>query len=257
MPDEFEGLMNDLLAQDTTSDEPESVEPEGQEDPAGEVEPEGNETESGTTESEDQGEQAENEDEGPNVQEISEESQEEKAHRAFAEMRAKNTKYERALARAAKMSNLSVDEFLEQMENKTLEQQAKTMGTNPELLRRLESLEAENESYRNSQIQMHLTREFGKVEQELQASKKDLQEFTTELIKRGHNFQDTSVDYTLLYRGMYHDKLIEKERQKWIARQGKAQNSATTVGKSGKRDTSPETIESMADLNKLLDQFDE
>lgn len=255
MPEEFEGLMNDLLAQDAST-ESESVEPEGQEDPAGEVEPEGNETESETSESEDQGEQAENKDEGPDIQEVSEETQESKANRAFAEMRAKNTKYERALARAAKMSNLSVDEFLEQMENKTLEQQAKTLGTNPELLKRLESLEAENESYRNSQIQMHLTREFGKVEQDLGVSKKDLQEFTTELMKRGHNFQDTSVDYTLLYRGMYHDKLIEKERQKWIARQGKAQNSATTVGKSGKRDSSPETIESMADLDKILDEID-
>lgn len=250
MPEEFKDLMNEIAGGEKTETEPENQDLDGAETAEPDDEPE--------PESVDTPEAEESKDEGkPSVEELSKETPEAKANKAFAEMRAKNSKYEKALARAAELKGVSVEDFLTEMENDTIQKKAEKLGTDPELLRRLEQLEAENETYRTAQVQMHLQREFGQVQKDLSVTDKELQEFTSELINRGHNFHDTSTDYVLLYRGMYHDKLVEKERQAWIARKEKSESGATTVGKTGRRGGDKDVIETPEDLDKLLSEFEE
>lgn len=259
MPDEFQGLVDELLGgaepETPPTDPGETQGDEGYEETS--EEPDTESVDDVTDEEGDAPEEQNEEVEQPNPEALVQETQAEKDSRAFAEMRVKNAKYEKALARAAKASGTTVDEFLQQIEEKSLQTQAKQMNTDPEILRRMEALEAENEQYRTGQVQMYLSKEFSKVQKELKISDQELQTFTADLINRGHNFQDTSVDYTLLYRGLNHEQLVEKERQAWIARSNKSDSSSTTVTKKGKGDHQPGAVNTPEDLDNLLSGFEE
>jgi hypothetical protein len=90
----------------------------------------------------------------------------------------------------------------------------------------------------------------------LDVSDKELKEFTTELAQRGFNFRDTGVDYTLLYRGMNYERLLEKERQRWIKQASNGTNASTVTQKRGKTpDVTGETVDSPEELDEILSGF--
>lgn len=177
----------------------------------------------------------------------------EAANKAFAEMRAKNAQYERMLKRLAESSNKSLEEFVTELEEKAIEKQAKTKGIDPALLKRLEALEEENQRYQEAQIRMYLQSEFKKVETTLKLSEAEMKEFTSQLVADGHDFGNLKVDYMKLYRGYNHDKLVERERQSWIKQSEKAGNAPGTIKPGRKSPGEPGEINSMDDLERLLD----
>lgn len=254
MPDEFEGLIAELGGEESSPEVPEIPEdgaadddqaPETHEDegaPENDEAPEGVDGAKGASQDDPQG--------TPSLED-------DKANRAFAEMRVKNKQYEKALSRAAEIEGVTIEEYLKSIEDDSLKKKAEQMGTDPELLRRLEQLEAENESFRMAQVELHLQREFGRVQKELKVTDKELQAFTSELVKRGHNFHDAGVDYVLMYRGMFHDQLVEKARQDWIARSDKGNAGGTVITKKGKGDSDQATITTMEALEKLLDEIED
>ncbi len=175
--------------------------------------------------------------------------------RAFAEMRAKNTQYERALKKAAEVEGISVEEYLKKIDEGATTKRAEQMQTSPEILRRLEEAESKLAEQEQSKVQMHLAMEFQKLQQTLSVSDDELAAFTEKLASKGFNFMDPSADYTALYRGLNYEKLVEKERQEWLARSQKAsQQGSQPLTKTGKNgSTSPATIETMAELDALLE----
>lgn len=177
--------------------------------------------------------------------------------KAFAEMRVKNTQYERALKRAAEVEGLSVDDYLKKIEDGALTKRAEQMQTNPDVLRRLEEAEAKLQEQEQSKAQMHLAMEFQKLQHDLGVSDEELSTFTQELAQRGFNFLDPTANYTALYRGLNFDKLVEKERQSWIVRSQKAtQQGSQPIAKNGKNGASgPDTVETMRDLDALLESL--
>jgi type I site-specific restriction endonuclease len=194
--------------------------------------------------------------EDPAKKTVSEEKPKEKddaANKAFAELRAKSTRYERMLKRLAESSNKSLDEFVNELEDKAIERQAKKMGTDPALLKRLEALEEENQRYQEGNIRMYLQSEYKRVESTLKLSEAEMKEFTTQLIADEHDFGNLKVDYLKLYRGYNHDKLVERERQGWIKKSEKDGQAPGTI-KPGRRSAGdPGEIATMEDLDRLLD----
>lgn len=251
MPDLFDDLLREIatpIEPETPTEEPkvETPEPEG-------VEPESVEKED-NEELEQEPTQAKPNpvDQVLNSKKEKVETPEEKSSRAFAEMRAKNAKYEKALHRAAEVSGLSVDQLLEQLDDKAIQQQAKTTNTNPDLIRRLEAVEAERAELQTMKVQNHIERQFGKLSQDFKVTQDELLAFTSELIKEGFNFNDLSVDYVTLYRGRNYESLVEKERQQWIARSEKGQQAGTVMSKNGKSSGKDKPIQTMNDLEDFL-----
>ncbi len=181
-----------------------------------------------------------------------------KQAKAFAELRTKSTKYERLLKSAAEASGLELDAFMEQLETGSLNKRAEKMQTSPDILRRLEEAESKMQSYENERAQFHLAQEFNKVQTEFKISDDELTAFSQQLVSKGVNFSDPSLDMVSLYRGLNYESLLEKERQSWIELRNKgAQQGSQPIAKNGRNGTQSNTkIESEADLNALLDQMD-
>lgn len=173
--------------------------------------------------------------------------------RAFAELRAKNTKYERAISSAAKQAGLTTEQYLEKLESETLTQRAESLKTDPEVLRRLEQAEAELEAYRVKSVENYLISSFEGLKTKLGLTDNDMAEFTETLQRNGHDFRNTTVNYEALYRGMNFDKMIEKERQAWIAQDAKARSQGSTPLPVNGRNVSPVTKE--IKTTEELDEF--
>lgn len=255
MPDLFEDLLGEVTTPKTDPTPPEttSTEPETPE----EEDPEN------VTEDENLQETQEEEttDPEPTVNPVDQvltpktekaESKDDKAARAFAEMRAKNAQYEKALKRAAEVNGMSVEQFLEKLEETALQKKAKDTNTDPEIIRRLEAIEAERAELQTTKVRFHLESQFNKLKADLKLNEQDLVDFTAQLYAEGFNFNDLSVDYVTLYRGKNYNKLIEKERQQWIARADKGNSAGTVMSKNGKTSGKDKPIETMNDLDDLL-----
>ena len=186
----------------------------------------------------------------------SEPPKEDKQAKAFAEMRAKNTQYERLIKMAAEAEGVSVDEYLKKFETESLTKRATKMNTDPAILQRLEEAEMRLASYEQQNIQAHLQTEFGRIRSTLGVSENELQEFTASLVAQGFDFTNTNIDYVELYRGKNYAKLVEKERQAWITRDQRAQQQGTQPLPRG-RGTSDVTTEvnSPEDMVALLRQM--
>jgi hypothetical protein len=147
---------------------------------------------------------------------------------------------------------MSVEDFLKRLDDKHIEKKAKDMNSDPEVIRRLEALEATRAELEETRVRMHLESQFDKIKKELGASQEDILQFTSELHQQGFNFFDLNVDYLTLYRGKNFTKLMEQERQKWIARAEKGSNAGTVMTKNGKTSDKGAKVETMSDLEDLL-----
>ena len=254
MPDadkfDFSGLADELLGdedldetpEETPEDEPEDdVEEPTEKEDLEDKDPEGDEPE---------------EQEPPKEDKPKPASKEDASAKAFAAMRAENAKYQRLLKNQAQAAGLTVEEYMKKAEQDALEKRAEQMNVPKEYLERLEQLEKDRAELQVLRATTHLQNEFATLQKTLNVSDKDLKEFTTELAQRGFNFQDTNVDYALLYKGMNYDKLLEKERQRWIRDANKGNSSGTVSPKRGKTpDYTGETIDSAEELEEILAGF--
>lgn len=178
-----------------------------------------------------------------------------KAARAFAEMRTKATQYEKLMDKAAKASGLTRDEFIAKLETDALNKRAEESKIPADALRRIEELEQRLQASESAKVQTHLAKEFANVQTKFGISDAELTTFTETLANRGFNFEDTSVDYSTLYRGMNYEALVEKERQSWIAGSARAgAQGSRPIIKNGKGGPSgSEEITSFGDLDAALE----
>lgn len=175
--------------------------------------------------------------------------------RAFAEMRVKNAKYEKFIAKQAEAKGVSVEDYLKSEEEAALAARATTLQTNPEVLRRLDVAEAALAEQEGLRVQNHIQSQFGALQQVFGLTEAELTDFTEQLAQRGHDFRNVTTDYSVLYRGLNHDKLVEKERQAWISRKQKADEQApkTIINNGSGAGTTPGKINSISELDSYLD----
>jgi hypothetical protein len=180
-----------------------------------------------------------------------------KINQAMAEQRVQNKKYKDAIKAAATAANLSEDEYLAKIQSDALVKRAEDQKIPPEMLRRMEALEAEVNQSREALAQQHLSQQFGKVQATFGITDSELTEFVNQLATTGHNFQNTNADYELLYRGLNHTKLVEKERQAWLAdtKRAQAQGSKPNAATGRQSPEGSTKINSMEDMNAVLEDY--
>lgn len=187
--------------------------------------------------------------------------EEENRNRAFAELRASNAQYKKFISHLMKGSNFEGDEnaFIEQLTNLSYEQQAKNQstGASPELLKRLDSLEQTNTQLIEAQNRQMFLTNVDTLTKKFNLSQADVKEFIEKAVAEDIDLTVPGTNFVTLYQGLFFDKikekLIEEERQTWIAKNTKADNSAVTPdGKSGKKDPSPTNVNTMAEFTSLL-----
>lgn len=179
---------------------------------------------------------------------------EDKAARAFAEMRVENTKLTRILQAAADAKGMSLQDYTKQLEDEALAKRAADTKTSPEVLQRLEQLEEEKRYRDTEEVRTFLKNQYDSIRTSIKGvSEDDLKAFTAALVQREHDFSNTKVNYLEIYRGMHYETLRERERQEALAAR-RTGGTSNPITQNGRGVTPPSNeINSMAALESMLD----
>ena len=179
---------------------------------------------------------------------------------AFAAMRAENNKYKKFLQHIMKGANFTgaEDEFINQLTEASYQRQAQRQGNqiSPEILKRMDTLETQNRSLIESQNRQMFATNLRNLQEQLKLNDNEIKEFIDLAVKERIDLTIPDTNFVTLYQGLFFDKLKEKilneERQNWIAQNSKANNAANPDGKSGKKDPTPTNVNTMAEFDSLL-----
>lgn len=179
---------------------------------------------------------------------------------AFAAMRAENNKYKKFLQHIMKGANFTgaEDEFINQLTEASYQRQAQRQGNqiSPEILKRMDTLETQNRSLIESQNRQMFATNLRNLQEQLKLNDNEIKEFIDLAVKEKIDLTIPDTNFVTLYQGLFFDKLKEKilneERQNWIAQNSKANSAANPDGKSGKKDPTPTNVNTMAEFDSLL-----
>ena len=175
-------------------------------------------------------------------------------------MRAENNKYKKFLQHIMKGANFTgaEDEFINQLTEASYQRQAQRQGNqiSPEILKRMDTLETQNRSLIESQNRQMFATNLRNLQEQLKLNDNEIKEFIDLAVKEKIDLTIPDTNFVTLYQGLFFDKLKEKilneERQNWIAQNSKANNAANPDGKSGKKDPTPTNVNTMAEFDSLL-----
>jgi hypothetical protein len=183
---------------------------------------------------------------------------------AFAQMRVQNKLMGDMLAKVAQANGIqytTTDDLLQKLNDDVLTKQAAAQGVDPELLKRLDTLERNNQAYAQQQTQARLVRDFESLQQEFDLSGDDLQKFALELDRSG--IPAESINVRNEYMSRHLDSIIQARTdaavQAALGRDAKATEQSTKPngsGTVGSNDVQSTTINSVADLRAVLSKID-
>lgn len=186
--------------------------------------------------------------------------EDQRRNEAFAAMRAENNKYKKFLQHIMKGANFTgaEDEFINQLTEASYQRQAQRQGNqiSPEILKRMDTLETQNRSLIESQNRQMFATNLRNLQEQLKLNDNEIKEFIDLAVKEKIDLTIPDTNFVTLYQGLFFDKLKEKilneERQNWIAQNSKANSAANPDGKSGKKDPTPTNVNTMAEFDSLL-----
>ena len=190
---------------------------------------------------------------------VDEENQ--KQARAFAELRTTNAKYTKVFKQLQNSMGVSTeDEVIERLLNAGLNAQARQQNVDPELLKRMQTLEEQNTTMMVEQKQKAVVESFGLLQKDFSLNNDEVLKFAKELDDKGVDLFKTGVDISTLYRGLHHSDIVQKqieaEKQKWIAEGSVAANAPGVTTTTGKRNIQGKTeINTMGELENLFNSI--
>lgn len=201
-----------------------------------------------------------NDEGGQPAQPTGETDEQRRANEAFAAMRSENSKYKKFIQHIMKGANFQGDEeaFMNQLTEASYQRQARNQGgqVSPEVLKRMDTLEAQNKSLIDAQNRQMFTANLKNMQETLNLTDKDLKEFVDLAVREHIDLTIPGTNFITLYQGLFYNKLkerdIEAARQTWIEQNSKANGAANPDGKSGKKDPTPTNVNTMAEFDSLL-----
>ena len=122
----------------------------------------------------------------------------------------------------------------------------------------MDSLENQNKSLIDAQNRQNFIANMKGLQEKFNLTDNDVKDFVNLALKENIDLTIPGTNFITLYQGLFFDKLkdklIEDERQKWIAQNSKANSAANPDGKSGKKDPAPTNVNTMAEFDSLLQQ---
>lgn len=189
-------------------------------------------------------------------QKESSESDQEKSNKAFAELRISNKKYKDFFDRITKVSGLTEEQFISNMLQNLDAEQAKRQNTSPEVIQKLREQDERISQYEQREREKDFMNGLNILQTKFNLSQKELGDFVRDVASKGIDLMNSKLDYETLYKGIYFDRLVEKEvekkRQEMITAQTKAERASVPGNTTGKTDKEPIAINTMEEFNSLL-----
>lgn len=189
------------------------------------------------------------------------EDPEAKTNKAFADLRAKNTRYEKVITKLREAKGLAnEDELLEALEKEAYETLGKAKNHDPEVLKRIDQLEADKKANEQNAREQITVMKLKSLQDKLSLPDDDVKTFVQDAINAGVDVLHSDMDFNTLYNSIYMDKIIankvEAARQDWIARDNKADtNAAGVIDTKGKSQATSNKVETMAQLESVLSEI--
>ena len=183
---------------------------------------------------------------------------------AFAQMRMANQQQAQLIKQIAGV--LGVDNtkdpqaMMAAVQQLAVKAQAQKQGIPEELISRLNQLENTNLEYQRQQAYLAAGRGFQTIKDKYGLDDAGLEAFAQELIADGVNPYERPVDLVSEYKLRHFDDLIAQATQKGIDQEAQraakagAQGSTPSDTTGGRADSDPPKINSVAELNKWLDE---
>lgn len=179
---------------------------------------------------------------------------------AFAAMRSENSNYKKFIQHLMKGAdfNGSEEDFMKQLSEASYAQQAKRQGSqvSPEILKRMDNIENQNRALLDERNRMAFAQNVRNLQETFNLNENEVKEFITLAAQEQIDLTVPGTNFVTLYQGLFFsklkDKMLNEERQKWIAQNSKANSAATPDGKSGKQDPTPTDVKTMAEFESLL-----
>lgn len=201
---------------------------------------------------------AETEEKTEPVQESQVDIKQQRSNEAFAAMRTENSKYKQFVQQLMKGANFqgSEEDFVKQMTEISYNNEAKHAQVSPEVLKRMDAIEAQNKNLIEERNKTMFVQNLRNLQDTFKLSENDIKEFINKAVEEQIDLTIPNTNFVTLYQGLFFDKLkdrmVEEARQQWIAQSSKSSNAANPDVKSGKKDTDPTDINTMAEFESLL-----
>lgn len=193
----------------------------------------------------------EEEESEPEQQEEEPQFQNEKQNRAFADMRRQleeAKKYQGFLNQIAEQNGMTPDDIMKQYEERQIENQAKETGVPVEFMKRLNSLEQENEISKQREFETRFNTEVSQVVEKHGLKQEDVDKVIDYMAENRLDPRVTPVKFEDAYFLANKDTILAKEReqanQEYLSNKKKRQNtSAVPSGTSDSPNTEAADIE--------------
>lgn len=164
--------------------------------------------------------------------------------RAFAEMRANNSRMTRTMERLGallNMGNLKGEQLLAAIENNIVQAEAKQQNISPEVAARLHAQDQVLQSLIQEKEKATVLNSFSQLQRELNLTKDQVYGFVSELQTAGYNLESALPHLVQLYRGMHYEELTNQAVQAAVQRalthdNTVAQHSTTPGNNTGAAD---------------------
>lgn len=259
MPEDYQAILNDLGV-DTSNQSPTTNQPQTQ-DPTSQG-TDGQSAQATVTDpnSQTQGDATTNAGTQDGGSQTTEDPDVKRTNDAFAALRVENGRYKKLLTQMMKGAGFTgrEEDFISKIEDAAYRQQAQRQGNqvSPELLKRMDSLENQNKSLIDAQNRQNFIANMKGLQEKFNLTDNDVKDFVNLALKENIDLTIPGTNFITLYQGLFFDKLkdklIEDERQKWIAQNNKANSATNPDGKSGKKDPTPTDVNTMAEFDSLL-----
>ena len=137
----------------------------------------------------------------------------EKRNAAFAEMRRKaeeNEMYAKVIQGLADKHGMTPEEVIQQYEDARLEEEAENEDVPVDVLKRLRTLESENENARKEAFISRFEAQIDDTVRKYGASDEEVRKTFDYAIKNGIDFENMPVTFEAAYKLAHHDSLTEK-----------------------------------------------
>lgn len=215
------------------------------------------EEDAATEETDDVEEKEEEEEESTEEKEPKAATTEDKTNKAFAEMRAANSKYDKFFKKIKEATGTDEETFMKTILQEATASKAKEMNISPELLSKIQEQEDRLKAYEQREKEKTFMLALDSLQREFKLDSKGVEEFVRTSVEKGVDLFNSQLDLQTIFKAMNHDKLVseavEKARQEYIKTQTKADKASVPDDSKGKgSDKGVEVIETMSDLDKLL-----
>lgn len=183
---------------------------------------------------------------------------------AFAQMRIANKQQQQLLNQIAAVVGVKdtkdSNAVMEALQGLVIKAQSEKQGIPQEVLERLHILEERDQEYQRQQAYLAAGRGFQMVKDKFNLNDESLEAFAKELVQEGLNPYETPLNLVLEYQNRHFDELIDQAVQRGITqeaqRSAKAGSHSSTPDqtKGGSSDDSEKKINTVADLNKWLEE---